>query len=73
MTNNSEKTFEEKLTELETIVKKLEDGNIPLEESLDQFQKGIQLSKELKSTLVEAEEVLTKVIDENGSETILED
>ena len=38
------KKFEEALAELEAIVKKLE-GDIPLDEAMDAFQKGIELSK----------------------------
>ncbi len=38
------KKFEEALAELESIVKKLE-GDIPLDEAMDAFQKGIELSK----------------------------
>lgn len=67
-----EQTFEENLDELEKIVSKLEQGDVPLEEALDSFQKGVKLSKELQSTLEHAEKTLTKVIDENGEEQVFE-
>lgn len=38
------KKFEEALSELESIVKKLE-GDIPLDEAMNAFKKGIELSK----------------------------
>lgn len=38
------KKFEEALSELESIVKKLE-GDIPLDEAMNAFEKGIELSK----------------------------
>jgi exodeoxyribonuclease VII small subunit len=68
-----EKTFDESLNELEKIVEKLEQGDVPLEEALDKFQEGITLSRELKKTLQEAEETLAKVVTENGDEEIFEE
>ncbi len=44
-------TFEESLSELELLVNKLEQGELPLEESLTAFQKGMKLSKTLTETL----------------------
>lgn len=50
-----EKTFEESLIELEEIVGRLEDGDMPLEESLALFEKGIKLSRDCRSRLTNAE------------------
>jgi exodeoxyribonuclease VII small subunit len=55
--------FEKKLSELETIVSKLETGDTPLEESLELFEKGTKLLKELTGIIEEAErkvEILTE-------------
>lgn len=63
-----ENTFETSLIELEAIVAKLEDGDLPLEESLELFEKGIKLSRECRERLSNAErriEVLKK--DADGS------
>ena len=49
------KDFEAALTELDTIVKKLEDGDIPLEQSLQLFERGVQLSRFCHARLEEAE------------------
>ena len=57
---------------LEEIVKKLEQGDIPLEEAVEKFKQGIDLSKKLQNTLLQAEETLTKVIDDNGDEQLFE-
>ena len=60
------KTFEESLDQLEEIVKKLEDGDMPLEESLALFEKGAKLSRDCRDRLAEAErrtEVLLKESD----------
>lgn len=68
-----DKTFDESLVELEKIVNKLEQGDIPLEEALDKFQEGITLSRELKKTLQEAEQTLAKVVTEEGNEELFEE
>ena len=62
-----EPTFEQNLNQLETIVNQLEQGDVPLEQALAQFQKGVALSKQLQSTLEGAEKTLTKMMDENGN------
>ena len=62
-----QKSFEKSLADLERIVGKLEDGDLPLEESLELFEKGIKLSRECRSRLANAErriEILMK--DSNG-------
>jgi len=61
-----EKSFETSLAELEDIVAKLEDGDLPLEESLGLFEKGIKLSRECRERLTDAErriEILMKEAD----------
>ena len=63
-----EKTFETSLAELETIVTKLEDGDLPLEDSLELFERGIKLSRECRERLARAErriEILLKDADGN--------
>ena len=65
-------TFEQDMKNLEEIVKKLEQGDIPLEEAVEKFKQGMDLSKKLQNTLLQAEETLTKVIDDNGDEQLFE-
>lgn len=68
-----EQTFERSLTELEQIVLKLEDGDLPLEESLELFEKGIKLSRNCRDRLTKAErriEILMK--DASGEMTTQE-
>ncbi len=48
-------SFEHSLGRLEKIVSSLEQGDVPLEESLKMFEEGIQLSKECMETLNKAE------------------
>lgn len=66
------KTFEASLAELETIVSKLESGDVPLEEALEVFQKGMVLSKQCQDTLTKAEKTLTKMMTENNQEVPFE-
>ena len=57
------KDFESALAELESIVKILEDGQLTLEQSLEHFERGIELSRYCHSRLEEAErrvEILTE-------------
>lgn len=61
-------TFESSLGELERIVRKLEDGEMSLEESLKLFEDGVKLSRECQERLDQAErriEVLLKDADGN--------
>ncbi|AGY39297.1 exodeoxyribonuclease VII small subunit [Streptococcus ilei] len=68
---SKEKKFEENLADLEAIVQKLESGQVPLEEAISEFQKGMKLSKNLQETLDQAEKTLVKVMQADGSETEL--
>ena len=65
-------TFEQDMKNLEEIVKRLEQGDIPLEEAIEKFKQGMDLSKKLQNTRLQAEETLTKVIDDNGDEQLFE-
>jgi len=49
------KTFESSLAELEKIVEQLENGDLPLEESLELFENGVKLSRECRERLSDAE------------------
>jgi exodeoxyribonuclease VII small subunit len=59
----AEKKFEDALARLEEIVKELESGDLPLEQSLKMFEEGIKLSRVCNKRLEEAErrvEILLK-------------
>ncbi len=60
---SKEKNFESQLQELEQIVDSLENGELTLEESLTQFEKGVKLTKACQATLDKAQqkvEILTQ-------------
>lgn len=48
--------FESSIAELEAIVGQLEKGELPLEESLKQFEKGINLAQQCQKILTDAEQ-----------------
>jgi exodeoxyribonuclease VII small subunit len=48
--------FEKSLTELEQIVERLEQGELSLEDSLKQFERGIELTRQCQTALGKAEQ-----------------
>jgi exodeoxyribonuclease VII small subunit len=48
--------LEKALAELEEIVTQLESGDLPLEKSLKQFERGVKLSRECQTALKDAEQ-----------------
>ena len=66
----SEPTFEEALGQLETVVARLEGGDLPLEEALRAFEEGVRLARMCAARLEDAEQrvrLLTRAPD--GTET----
>ncbi|TYQ13375.1 UNVERIFIED_CONTAM: exodeoxyribonuclease VII small subunit [Acetivibrio alkalicellulosi] len=64
---NEKKSFENSMNELEKIVENLERGEMPLDSSIDMFQKGIELSKNLSKMLDDMEKRISILIeDEKG-------
>tara|TARA_B100000941_G_C28043087_1_gene320702 strand:+ start:211 stop:432 length:222 start_codon:yes stop_codon:yes gene_type:complete len=59
--------FELSLKELESIIEKLEDENINLEDSVKSFEKGINLVKECQQQLQNAELKIKKLLDDGSS------
>ncbi len=60
------KDFEKSLQHLEKIVSNMETGELGLEESLEQFEKGIKLAKNCQDTLANAEIRVEQLIEKNG-------
>lgn len=62
--------FEKTMAELEATVKKLEQGDVSLDESLELFEKGIKLSKSCQKILETAEKKVTVLLSsEDGTIT----
>ncbi len=59
--------FEAALKELEQLVETLEQGELSLDESLKQFERGIQLTRSCQKTLKEAEQKVQILLEKDGS------
>ncbi|MCW9027886.1 MAG: exodeoxyribonuclease VII small subunit [Kangiella sp.] len=55
--------FENQLQELESIVEQLEGGELPLDDALKVFEKGVKLSRQCQQLLAEAEQKVTILMD----------
>ncbi len=64
--DEKELSFEESLESLEAIVKKLETGEVPLDDAITEFNKAMVLAKSCDKKLKNAEEAITKLVKENG-------
>lgn len=64
--------FEQSLAELEKIVDAMEQGDIPLEQALASFEKGIKLARTCQKTLSEAEQKVRILIEQNGKQSLQE-
>jgi exodeoxyribonuclease VII small subunit len=61
-----ELSFEESLDNLEKIVKKLETGEVPLDDAISEFNRAMKLAKTCDDKLKNAEEAITKLVKENN-------
>ena len=66
-----ELNFEESIKELTNIVGKIEQGQIPLQDSLEQYEKGMALIKQCRTILQKAEKRIEKIseLDAKSQET----
>jgi exodeoxyribonuclease VII small subunit len=55
--------LEKSLTQLEEIVQELEEGDLPLEQALKQFEKGVKLSRDCQTALRAAEQRVKILLD----------
>lgn len=62
--------FEQAMAELENIVKALEEGDMPLETSLKQFERAVLLSRVSQKKLQQAEQKVQVLLQQNGNETL---
>ena len=64
----SKLSFEESIRQLKEIVDKIEQGQIPLQDSLDQYEKGMSLIKHCRGILQKAEKRIEKISREEPPE-----
>ncbi|MGB5539858.1 MAG: exodeoxyribonuclease VII small subunit [Gammaproteobacteria bacterium] len=63
--------FEKALQELEALVEKMEHGELSLEDSLQHFEKGVQLSRACQQALRDAEQKVEILMQKNDREDIV--
>ena len=64
---DNELDFEKALAELEAVVERMENGQLPLEESLVQFERGIRLARRCQQALREAEQRVDALMEQAGA------
>lgn len=62
---NAEPDFEQSLKELEALVEKMEKGDLSLEESLQAFERGVQLTRSCQKALVCAEQKVQQLLEQS--------
>lgn len=65
MSEEKKITFEKAMTELETVVRKLEQEDVPLDQLIAYYQRGMELVKVSNHMLKDAEEKMTKILNDN--------
>ncbi|MBO5952649.1 MAG: exodeoxyribonuclease VII small subunit [Oscillospiraceae bacterium] len=70
--NKENQTFEANMARLEQIVRAMERGDVPLEESLKLFQEGTELVRSCGKLLDEAELQVKKVLSDGNGDPVEE-
>jgi exodeoxyribonuclease VII small subunit len=65
-----EPDFETALRELETLVEKMEQGDLSLEDSLNYFERGVKLSRTCQQAMKAAEQKVEVLMQKNAREEI---
>ena len=68
--NEKAPDFEQSLLELEALVAKLEQGDVPLEDALKAFERGVALTRQCQTALRTAQQKVEVLLGRNGEETI---
>jgi len=63
---NNNKNFEESLTELESIVKELESGNVNLDDAINKYTEAMKLAKFCSEKLDSATKQVNKILTEDN-------
>lgn len=62
--------YEKALTDLEKLVEKMEQGDLPLEQALSYFEEGIALAKQCQTALTKADQKVKTLIEKQGEMTL---
>ena len=63
--SNQEAGFEQALSELENLVEQLESGDLSLDQSLQQFKRGVELTRHCQGILKQAQQIVEQLIETN--------
>lgn len=66
MARKKQPNFETALEELETLVERMEEGESSLEDSLKDFERGIELTRNCQTALAEAEQKVEILLKKGG-------
>ena len=61
--------FEQALSELEALVEQLESGDLSLDQSLQQFKRGVELTRHCQGVLDQAQQVVEQLVDPNDEDS----
>jgi exodeoxyribonuclease VII small subunit len=64
--------YETAVAELETLVDRLEQGDVSLEESLKLYEKGVLLSRDCQQQLTEAEQKVQMLLEQSDQSTLVD-
>jgi exodeoxyribonuclease VII small subunit len=62
--------FEQSLAELEALVARLEQGDVPLEDALKTFERGVALTRQCQTALRTAQQKVEILLSRDGNESI---
>jgi exodeoxyribonuclease VII small subunit len=68
--NNNSPDFEEALAELESLVERLERGDLPLDEALKTFERGVELTRHCQASLKAAQQKVEILLKRGNSNEI---
>ena len=71
MENEEKRTFEQALSDLENHVRKLDSGDLALEDSLSTFESGVRLVRECSELLDDAEQRVTELTETPAEEEVV--
>lgn len=66
MAKKSPPKLQDTLSQLEALISKMEDEEVSLEDSLETFEQGIKLAREVQATLEKAEQRVQLLLEKNG-------
>lgn len=58
--------FEQSLTQLEAVVERMEQGDLPIEEALKAFEEGVKLTRECQEILDQTEQKVQVLVEQQG-------